>query len=165
MTTAVLLGLMLAFEPKEPGIMQRSPRKPNQPILTKELSVKILIVSMLLLGFAYYVFQFEMNMGSIESARTAAATVFVMIEMAYLFNSRSLHVSLFKLGLFSNPFIWLGTSLMLILQGLFIFNPFLNIAFKTAPFSIQSWQIIGLGAVATFIIIEIEKMITNKILK
>lgn len=165
MTTAVLLGLMLAFEPKEPGIMQRRPRKPNQQILTKELSVKILIVSLLLLGFAFYVFQFEKNIGSVESARTAAATVFVLIEMAYLFNSRSLNVSLFKLGLFSNPFIWLGTSLMLILQALFIFNPFLNIAFKTAPFSIQSWQIIGLGALATFIIIEIEKIITNKILK
>ena len=165
MTTAVLLGLMLAFEPKEPGIMLRRPRKPNQQILTKELSVKILIVSMLLLGFAFYVFQFEQNIGSLESARTAAATVFVIIEMAYLFNSRSLHVSLFKLGLFTNPFIWMGTSLMLILQALFIFNPFFNIAFKTAPFSIQSWQIIAIGAVATFVIIEIEKIITNKIIK
>ncbi len=33
MTTAVLLGLMLAFEPKEPGIMQRPPRTPLRPFL------------------------------------------------------------------------------------------------------------------------------------
>ena len=31
MTTAVALGLMLAFEPKEPGIMARPPRDPRRP--------------------------------------------------------------------------------------------------------------------------------------
>ena len=32
MTTAVLLGLMLVFEPKEPGLMARPPRDPQTPI-------------------------------------------------------------------------------------------------------------------------------------
>ncbi len=49
MTTAVLLGLMLAFEPKEPDIMQRLPRDPASPILTGELIGRILIVSTVLL--------------------------------------------------------------------------------------------------------------------
>ena len=34
MTTAVLLGLGLAFEPKEPGIMDRPPRAPGRAIVT-----------------------------------------------------------------------------------------------------------------------------------
>ena len=34
MTTAVLLGLMLAFEPKEDDIMRRPPRDPKTPILS-----------------------------------------------------------------------------------------------------------------------------------
>ena len=37
MTTAVLLGLMLVFEPKEPGLMARPPRDPQTPILTGTL--------------------------------------------------------------------------------------------------------------------------------
>ncbi len=37
MTTAVALGLMLAFEPKEAGIMTRPPRDPDQPLLTRAL--------------------------------------------------------------------------------------------------------------------------------
>ena len=37
MTTAVLLGLTLAFEPKEPGIMKRPPRDPTTPILSRTL--------------------------------------------------------------------------------------------------------------------------------
>ena len=39
MSTAVLLGLMLAFEPKEPNLMRRKPRDPQQPILTAALDV------------------------------------------------------------------------------------------------------------------------------
>ncbi len=33
MTTALQLGKMLAFGPREPGLMQRSPRDPDEPIL------------------------------------------------------------------------------------------------------------------------------------
>ena len=35
MITAVLLGLGLAFEPKEPGIMPRPPRAPGAPIVSR----------------------------------------------------------------------------------------------------------------------------------
>ena len=48
MTTAVLLGLALAFEPREPGIMRRPPRPPNAPILSGELIFRILLVGLLL---------------------------------------------------------------------------------------------------------------------
>ena len=41
MTTAVLLGLMLAFEPKEDGIMLRPPRAPKAPILDRVLIGRI----------------------------------------------------------------------------------------------------------------------------
>src|SRR5690606_17654320 len=42
MTTAVLLGLTLAFEPKERGIMSRPPRDPREPIVTGTLIARIL---------------------------------------------------------------------------------------------------------------------------
>lgn len=41
--TRFLLGLMLAFEPKEPGIMLRKPRDPDTPILTSELIIRIFL--------------------------------------------------------------------------------------------------------------------------
>lgn len=48
MTTAVLLGLMLASELKEPGIMTRPPRDPKTPILTGVLIWRLFIVALLL---------------------------------------------------------------------------------------------------------------------
>ena len=44
MTTAVLLGLMLAFEPKEPGIMRPPAARPEAPILTGVLIQRIVLV-------------------------------------------------------------------------------------------------------------------------
>lgn len=38
MTTAVFLGLALAFEPTEPGIMRRPPRPPDRPLFTPNLA-------------------------------------------------------------------------------------------------------------------------------
>ncbi len=57
MTTAVLLGLMLAFEPKEHGIMGRPPRRPGAPILSPALIRRILLVGTLLLGAAFGLFE------------------------------------------------------------------------------------------------------------
>ena len=103
MTTAVLLGLMLAFEPKEPDIMQRPPRDPRTPILTGVLIGRILLVSLILLVGAFGSFEWALGKGAGDAyARTVAVNVFVMAELFYLFNCRSLTKSMFQLGVFSN---------------------------------------------------------------
>jgi cation-transporting P-type ATPase F len=45
-----------------------------------------------------------------------AVNVFVMVELFYLFNCRSLTKSMFQLGVFSNPWIWVGVGSMVALQ-------------------------------------------------
>ena len=45
MTTAVALGLMLAWEPKEPGIMERPPRDPRRSLLTGPVVFRTLLAS------------------------------------------------------------------------------------------------------------------------
>lgn len=45
MTTALFLGLMLAFEPTEHGIMTRPPRDPRKAIITRALTTRILLVA------------------------------------------------------------------------------------------------------------------------
>lgn len=57
MTTTLTLGTMLIFEPKEPDVMKRPPRKPHSPILTKELIIQISIVSACILISAYGLFE------------------------------------------------------------------------------------------------------------
>jgi Ca2+-transporting ATPase len=158
MTTAVLLGLMLAFEPKEPGIMLLPPRDPSTPILTKPLLFRIALVAFLLLVGAFALFELETMQGEPEAkARTVAVNVFVFGELFYLFNCRSLRYSMFRLGLFSNPWIFLGVSTMAVLQLLFTYTPVMNRAFGTAPIGAIEWVIILAMGVTIYVVVGIEK--------
>jgi len=164
MTTAILLGLMLAFERIEPDAMTRPPRKTNQSILTPDLIIRIVIVGILLCTGAFGFFEYALQQGrSIEFARTISVNIFVFGELFYLFNCRSLNYSMFKIGVFSNPLIWVGVVSMILLQLLFTYAPFMNRAFHTTPIDPTDWLYIVATGLIIYSIIGIEKYLRNKL--
>ncbi len=163
MTTAVLLGLPLAFEAKEPDIMLRAPRHPEQPILTGLLVFRSVLVGLMLAAGSFALFEWELAHGeAIEKARTAAVNFFCMGQAFYLLNCRSLTHSMFKLGLFSNPWIWLGIFAMVMAQVAFIYAPAMNWLFHTAPIGQEEWLLTLAGGTVVYIVIGIEKFIRNR---
>lgn len=163
MTTAGCLGLMLAFEPREPDLMERPPRDPDRPILDRAITRRIVLVGLLLLVCAFGLFELELTRGaSVEQARTVAVNVFVLVEMAYLFNSRSLTRSPFTMGLFSNPWVNSGVAFMLALQMLLTYAPFMNTLFSTAPIGLREWGLILASALLVFLLVETEKRLRRK---
>ena len=158
MTTAILLGMMLAFEPAERDIMRRPPRPPAAPILDRALLRRVLLVAMLMLVGAFGLFELALSRGqSVAQARTVAANVFVLVELFYLFNCRSLSAPFWTVGLLSNPWIWVGSGTMLVLQLMFTYVATFNQVFQTAPIGASDWMLIVLFAVACSAIVEIEK--------
>ncbi|MBO3706682.1 MAG: HAD-IC family P-type ATPase [Candidatus Accumulibacter sp.] len=158
MTTAVFLGLMLAFEPIEHAVMRRPPRPPGTPILDAALVWRIVLVSLLLLAGSFGLFLRELAQGhSLAEARTVAVNVFVVVEGMYLFNCRSLKLSALRLGLFSNPAIWYGIVVMALLQLVLTYLPLMNRLFATAPIGGQQWLEIGAVGVVAYVVVGIEK--------
>jgi len=166
MTTAILLGLMLVFEPKEREIMSRPPRDPKMPILTGGLQFRILLVALVLLAGCFALFHWEQQRGvSVAEARTVAVNLFVMVELFYLFNCRSFTRSMFAIGLFSNPWVIFGSLAMIALQLLFTYLPAMNALFHSAPIGLDAWwRILAIAAFACFIV-GAEKTITNRMKK
>jgi cation-transporting ATPase F len=158
MTTAVLLGLMLAFEPKEAGIMSRPPRDPGQPLLTGTLMTRILLVSALLVAGSWWLFEWERAHGaSLVEARTAAVNVFVVVEAFYLFSCRSLTRSAWRIGFFSNPWVIVGLTLQAIGQLAITYTPAMNSVFHTAPIGWDVWlRILAIGMFAG-LVVAVEK--------
>jgi Ca2+-transporting ATPase len=157
MSTAVFLGLMLAFEPKEPGIMQRRPRDPAAPILSRELISRILMVGTLLVGAAYGLFAVERSGGaSLEAARTVAVTTFVVVELAYLFNCRSLREPLSAIGAFTNRWVWIGSAAMITSQLAIVYLPAGQLLFDTEAIGLDSWLRIALAGVAVHLVVSAE---------
>jgi Ca2+-transporting ATPase len=164
MTTVLALGTMLIFEPKEIDVMKRPPRRPNSPILTRGLTIQIIIVSTCILISAYSLFWWSIEEGStIDESRTIAVNTIVMIEIFYLFNCRSLTKSIFRMGFFSNKLIFLGVIVMILLQITFTYTPVMNEIFQSKPIGIESWlKIVGVSVI-TFLIIEIKKFVSNEL--
>jgi len=164
MTTALLLGLMLAFEPKEPGIMERPPRDPKTPILTRPLIVRIVLVSVLLVIGAFGLFKLKLMLhGENEDlARTLAVNVFVFGEMFYLFNCRSITHPIWTLGFWSNKFLWPGVAVMTLLQLIYTYVPFFNTIFQSAPMGLLDWSMILANSLVIFIAVETEKWLRRR---
>jgi magnesium-transporting ATPase (P-type) len=158
MTTAVLLGLTLAFEPKEPRLMERPPRPPAAPILNGELLGRILLVGLMLLVGAFGLFEWALHHGaSQEQARTVAVNVFAVGQSFYLLNCRSLRWSIFRIGVFSNPWVWAGIGAMALVQLAFTYLPVMNRLFHTEPIGAGYWlPILGIGLVI-YLVMGLEK--------
>jgi Ca2+-transporting ATPase len=163
MTTAVFLGLMLAFEAREPGVMNRPPRPPRESVLSRTLMVRILMVGTMLCAGAFGFFEWALHFGrSQEAARTIAVNIFVVGEMFYLFNCRSLRHSMFSIGLFSNRLLLGGVAVMLALQALFTYLPVMNTAFRTEPLLPGDWWGIGAVGLIIYLVVELEKRLRRR---
>jgi Ca2+-transporting ATPase len=164
MMTALLLGLMLVFEPREPDLMQRPPRDPKEPILTFPLFMRTGLVTLIILAGAFGLFLWEQARGAtLAEARTIVVNVIVVVEIFYLLNCRSLTHSMRSLGLFSNPWVLFGAAAMLAAQFLFTYAPFMNHLFHTAPLPAEAWlHIFAVGLVA-FTAVGTEKSIRARV--
>jgi cation-transporting P-type ATPase F len=163
MTTAILLGLMLVFEPKERDLMSRPPRDPSQPILTTGLLLRTALVTLIMAAGAIGLFFWHRAQGAqLDETRTMVVNVVVMVQMFYLFNCRSLTHSVFYVGLFSNRWILAGCASMLSAQMLFTYAPFMHRLFHTAPISAQAWLHIIAVALCSSAVVGTEKWFRSR---
>ncbi|AFM15843.1 P-type ATPase, translocating [Mycolicibacterium chubuense NBB4] len=163
MTTAVALGLTLAFEPKEAGIMTRPPRDPREPLLTRSLVGRIALVSSLLVAGSWWLFEWELGHGAtLPEARTAALNVFVVVEGFYLFSCRSLTRSAWRIGLFSNTWLVVGVLVQALAQILVTYLPAMNSVFQTAPLDADGWARIFAIALVVMSVVAVQKRLGQR---
>ena len=164
MTTAVALGLMLAFEAKEPDLMSRPPREPGRPMLTRDLVQRIVLVSLIVMGAAFAMFECEQSRGrSLAEARTSAVNVFVAIEIFYLLNCRSLNRSILRIGVFSNSWLIVGVAVTIVLQIGFTYVPVMNELFDSAPLDAEAWVGVVTAGIAAWAFVGSEKWIRQRV--
>ena len=139
--------------------MGRPPRRPDAPILTGELIFRIALVGLLLLIGSFGLFEWALERGASEAeARTIAINVFAVGQSFYLLNCRSLRYSIFRLGLWSNPWIWAGIAAMMGAQMLLTYLPVMNWLFHTAPIGLMDWVYILLVGLVIYLVIGVEKV-------
>jgi magnesium-transporting ATPase (P-type) len=161
MVTAVTLALALAFEPTEPGIMDRPPRPRGEPILSGYLLWRIAFVSVIIAVGCLWLFTWELAVGATaERARTVAVNALVAGQLFYLFNTRYIMRPSFNLQLFlSNRAALVAATVLIGLQMVFTYAPLFQQWFGTAGLVTTDWLwVLGVG-IAVFLLVELEKTV------
>lgn len=167
LVATVALALPLAFEAHEPDIMRRRPRAPGQPLLSRFVVMRTIVVALLMtagaIGLFLYDYYLELEMGyspaeSLAEAQTVAVTTIIMFQIFYLLNCRSLKDAIWDIGWFSNWTVFVGIGLLLVLQLGFVYLPAMNQLFASAPLSWWGWaKATGAGLVIVPVI-AVEKL-------
>lgn len=148
MINSLTMTVPLAFEPKSPGIMAQPPRHPKEPLLTKPLLHRILLVSLFNWVLIFGLFEWaEATTGNIALARTMAIQALVFARIIYLLSISQLGKNLLERILGRSPetihapFLLAGIGGAVLLQILFSQWSLMNILFETAPLNWTQWLI------------------------
>ena len=163
MVTAVTLALALSFEPGERGVMKRPPRDSSAPILDGYFVWRVLFVSLIIGGLTLSLYYWLKDAGyDIDVARTIAVNTLVAGQLFYLFNCRKMNEPAIGWGFFNNKYAFYAVGVLVILQLVFTYAPFMNEWFATAPLEMWYW-IYPLGAGFTvFLLVELEKYVLGR---
>lgn len=159
LVTAVTLSLALAYEPAETGIMDRPPRSPSESVLSGRSLVLVVAASLFIGGATLGVYLAEKGLGASDGvAQTGAVATLVLGQVAFLFCCRFLHrSSLTPRVLQGNRVVWLAVGVLLALQLVFTYAPFMHDWFGSAPIGPQDWALSAAAAVVVLLLTEAVK--------
>ena len=165
MVSSVALAMVLAFEPTEADVMQRPPRRPDEPMLSRFVIWRIFFVSALFLAGIFGMYQWMLSQGAtVEAARTVAVNTLVCMEVFYLFSVRYLKAPSFTVeGVKGTPRVLMAVFGVFVLQLLFTYAPFMQSLFASEALSLTTGVFVVLVGVAVLVILEVEKALLRRL--
>lgn len=156
MVSAITIQLAFIFEPAEPGLMNRPPRKTSAKLMNRHDIFQMTYVSVLIAATGLAVFEALGSNVSFAVASTMVVNIIIFGKIFYLFNIRT-EAPVLSRSLWSNPMAFVAVGLMIVLQIFFTYVPFMQNVFSTAALSWFDWLIVILTGTIVLVITEIHK--------
>ncbi|OIO21396.1 hypothetical protein AUJ17_02920 [Candidatus Micrarchaeota archaeon CG1_02_47_40] len=144
-------AVALGFEPAAADTMQRKPRDPGEPFVTRNLITSILFNGAAMAAGTVAVFAYYLQNEPVK-AGTVAFTTFVAFQLANALNCKSRSQSIFG-NLLSNKYLFLAIIISISLQLAMIYLSFFQQYFQTVSLSLSDWTVI-VGAAALILVFE-----------
>lgn len=157
-----LPALALSVEPEEGDVMKRPPRHPKESIFAHGLGAHAVWVGLLMAAVVLSVQAWSIKTGHAHW-QTMVFTVLCLTQLGHVLAIRSERESLFKIGLFSNPYLLSAILFSFISQMATVYIPFLNPIFKTEPLTLKELIITLLLSSTVFFAVEIEKYVRRRV--
>jgi len=172
---SVTLSIPLAFEVLEANAMKRMPRPPDEPVFSGFIVTRLVLVALLMAAGACGLFLWEyFRIAGVEpvsasrhtfalaEAQSICVTSITFTQIFYLLNCRSLRDSLHSQGFFSNPAIFVGIGVLLLLQACFLYLPPLQGVFGSAPLDVRAWLLAMVVGATVLPVISLDKWLRNR---
>ncbi len=162
LVTDIFPALALAVEPPSPNTMTRGPLSASENLLSKPFLILIAWQGAMLaiITLAVYFWALE-TYGDGAHTRTVTLLAVVGSQLGHLYNCRSRTQSAFN-GLFRNPYIFVATGVVVVLQMLAIyFEPLARVLDTVRP-TATDLGVILIAVFAPIAIVEIVKLIDRR---
>lgn len=159
-----LPALALSLDRPEPGVMRRRPRTPGASMLSGRLGLVIGLQGVLV-GFsalAAFGVVYMNHPDDLERARTMAFCVLVYGELLRALVARSQTLTLFQLGLFTNPILLVAIAVSCLLQIGVVTLPFARPVFETVGHAPWEWVVLAVLALTPATVIELMKILRSR---
>ncbi len=159
MVSAITIQFAFIFEPAEKGIMDRKPRKTGNRLLNTHDICQVTYVSILMALISIGSYEWLLMQGVGQAvASTMMINIVVLSKIFYLFNVRTNQLIISKI-FFSNSKAFLIILLMIVLQLILTYVPFMQSVFNTRDMSVLEWGISIISGIIILVITEIDKFI------
>ncbi len=161
LVTDSLPAIAIGLEPHNKNIMNEKPRNINSPILNKSFSIEVLIEGLIIALGTMIAFHIGLSTGNTVTSSTMAFATLCFSRLLHGFNSRS-QQSIFKIGVFSNKYLWISTILgYLLLEFVLSFKPLMGV-FEVAALTLNQRSIVYGLSFMPLILIQIYKLLFVK---
>ena len=156
-------ALALAAEKGDPGIMNKPPRPPDEPIINRHMQIGIVVQTIAIT--ATTLIAFFIGLSDPVHTHYAETMAFVTLSTSELFRAytaRSEYFPLLKIGVFTNKWMNYAILVSMILILVVVYVPVLNGPFGTEPLSWLQWiEILPLILIPS-VVAEVTKFVLNK---
>ncbi len=155
--TDSLPAIAIGLEPHNKKLMKEKPRNIQEPLLNKKFATQVGLEGLIIAAVTIIAFQIGLSSGDPLTGSTMAFATLCLARLFHGFNCRS-DQSIFKLGLFSNIFVWIA-----FLLGLSLLNAVLIAGwFEVATLNhAQLLAVYGLAFIP-LVIIQLERVFFGK---
>ncbi|NLT31041.1 MAG: cation-translocating P-type ATPase [Propionibacterium sp.] len=151
-------ALAMGIDPPVDDVMSRKPRRITDRVVSGRMWLHVLFLGLVMAVLMLATMDLFLEGGLItyghedlETARTAAFTVMVLMQLFNAFNARSPRHSAFS-HMFSNKWLWAAVLLAVVLQVAVVHVPFLQTAFGTTGLTWQQWLIcFGIASIVLWV--------------
>ncbi|MFN7161137.1 MAG: cation-translocating P-type ATPase [Candidatus Gracilibacteria bacterium] len=156
--------IALAFEKKEPGLMQRPPRPTTEGIFNRRMIEQVLISGSYIGLLTFFVWTWMLHQGFDESfARTLLLLLMVLMQNVHVFTVRSEYISAFKIPLRNNLLLVAGVIIAHTIHLIASNIPFLQDLLQIQPVSLQTWLLVFVAALSLMILMEVYKVVRKNV--